>query len=119
MHFGRSKWEYPSSILGCHTRVLAVVQRFAAGAVAASPQFTITLDGEGVDLTAEELALDFGWEDREAASAFQTEIMPLLSASPLFRLALSALVEKQQHLRLVEPGRLTAVEPGIAPAARS
>lgn len=49
LHFGRSVRSYHCALLGTRTSVVACVQQFARGAVATSPQFLLTLDGEGVE----------------------------------------------------------------------
>lgn len=118
LHFGRSDWKYHCGLLGRCTRVLACVQRFAAGAVARSPQFLLTLDGEGVDLSAADAGLDFDWGDQSAdpeslaeALHFQRGVMPLLYDSPAFQRAAAEVVSHLRHLRVVAPDTLRRVEP--------
>jgi hypothetical protein len=125
LHFGRSGWSYHCDLLGRRTKILASVERFAAGAVAESPRFLLTLDGEGVGLTEAEAGLDFRWGDRPAdplvaaeALHFQREIMPLLYDSPAFQRAAAEVVARQRHLRVVASGKLGRAEPGAAPDRR-
>ena len=122
LHFARSNGFYHCDLFGRACNVLACVQRFAAGAVAESPRFLLTLDGEGVELPDLEARLDFAWGDRPAdperaivAQRFQREVMPLLHASPAFQRAVAEVVMHGRHLRAVAPGKLELAEPGAAP----
>ena len=99
LHFARTGWEYQSELLGRRTEILACVQRFAAGGVAQSPQFLLTLDGEGVEFSAEETGLDFQWGQQPAvpellteALHFQREVLPLLHISKAFQRATERLM---------------------------
>jgi hypothetical protein len=121
LHFGRSAQFYHCDLLGRRTDILASVQRFAAGAVAESPRFILTLDGEGVELAEAEAGLDFRWGDRPAdpelvaeALHFQREIMPLVYDSAAFQRAAAEVVARQRHRRLVASGKLQSAEPGAA-----
>jgi hypothetical protein len=58
MHFGRAAVAYDCDLLGRCTNIFARVQHFDTGAVAQSPAYTLTLDGEGVEMR---LWLDCGW----------------------------------------------------------
>jgi hypothetical protein len=120
LHFGRSGWSYQCDLLGCRTDILACIQRFAAGAVAESPRYLLTLDGEGVELSEAEAGLDFRWGDCTAdqglvaaARHFQRQIMPLLYESPAFQRAVAEVVVCQRHLLVVASGKLA--EPDAAP----
>jgi hypothetical protein len=121
LHFGRSAWSYHCDLLSRRTEMLACVQRFAARAIAASPWFLLTLDGEGVELPETDAGLDFQWGDRPAdpdlaaeALHFQREVMPLLNDSPAFQRAVAEVVARQRHLRLVASGKLNRAEPGTS-----
>lgn len=114
LHIGRSARSYHCELLDRRTDILACVQWFATGAVAESPQFLLTLDGEGVELPAAEVGLDFRWGDRPAdpelaaaARQFQRDVMPLLYDSPAFQRAAAELLARQRYLRVVAPGKLT------------
>src|SRR5207247_2076508 len=63
LHFGRSNWSYLCDLLGRPTDILTCVQQFAVGALALSPRFLLTLDGEGVKLPEEDAGLDCRWGD--------------------------------------------------------
>ena len=96
---------------------MASAQRFAAGAVARSPQFLLTLDGEGVELAVDKAELTFGWGRLPADAEFvaeslhlQREIMPLLYNSSAFQQAVAEIVARQRHLRVVAWGKLSRVE---------
>ena len=87
---------------------MACVQRFAAGAVARSPKFILTLDGEGVEFPDEVLLLDFDWgrtpnkaKMQAEALDFQQVVMPLLHSNRDFQTAVWEIVQNQQHLRMV------------------
>jgi hypothetical protein len=119
LHFGRSGWSYRCDLLGRRTNILACVQQFAAGAVAVSPRFLLTLDGEGVELSQAEAGLDFRWGNRPAdpelataAPRFQREVMPLLYASLAFQRAAAEVVARQRHLRVTPSGKLGRAEQG-------
>jgi hypothetical protein len=115
LHFGRAAVAYDCELLGRQTDVLAVVQHFAAGAAARSPQYVLTLDGEGVERSMSDLKLDFRW-DRDAdddqlagdARHFQREVMPLVHDSPAMQHAVAEIVHRDRHLRLVAAGKLRA-----------
>lgn len=113
LHFGRAAVAYDCELLGRRSEVFAVVQHFGAGAVARSPQYVLTLDGEGVDRPARDLGLDCRWgrdagdaELADDARRFQREVMPLLYDSPAMQGALAEIVNRGRHLRWVAPGRL-------------
>ncbi len=113
LHFARSGLEYDCQLLRGATLVLAAVQCFAAGVLAVSEQFVLTLDGEGVELPDEALLLDFDWgckpDDSKLqadARAFQQNVMPLLHDSRDFQKAVWEIVDRQQHLRMVASDKL-------------
>jgi hypothetical protein len=119
LHFGRSDMSYHCELLGRRTDILACIQWFIAGAIAKSPQFILTLDGEGVELAPNEPRLDFASGQGTTASEvladahyFQREVMPLLYDSPPFQRAAAEVVRCQQHLRVVTLGQLVQREPG-------
>jgi hypothetical protein len=105
--------DYHCELLGRRTSILARIQRFARGAVADSPRFILTLDGEGVELPDEELRLDFTWGERagepdflDEARHFQQEVMPLLHKDPEFQQAAAEVVHRQRYLRVAAAGKL-------------
>jgi hypothetical protein len=106
LHFARSGVSYPCRLLGRPSDILACVQRFAAGAVATSPRFVLTLDGDGVELP-DAAPLDFAWAAGAAGADFQRAIVPLLHASTAFQAAAAEVVRYQRHLRVVASGRAT------------
>ena len=122
LHFGRSDRTYQSGLLGRRTDILASVQRFSAGAMAQSVRFLLTLDGEGVEVSAEELVLDCRWDGHSEfaelthqAQHLQQEIMPLLKNSPVFQMAAAEIVARQRYLQVIAPGRLRRAEPSPEP----
>ena len=117
LHFGRCAVCYPCELLGRPTDILACLQWFAAWAVTKSPQFLLTLDGEGVNLPAAVPPPDFAWgrgADPSEAAHFQRSVMPLLYDSPVFQSAAAEVVRSQRHLRVVTSGWLAEAEPGAA-----
>ncbi|HEX5271814.1 MAG TPA: hypothetical protein VFW33_15055 [Gemmataceae bacterium] len=113
MHFGRSRWVYRCELLDRETDMLACVRRFGVGAVAQSPRFLLTLDGEGVELPADGAGVDYRWGQHgeraklaDDAGYFQREVMPLLHDSPEFQRAVAAVVSGQRHWRVVAVGKL-------------
>ena len=110
MHFGRAALRYQCELLGRETDVFASIHRFARGCIARSPQFVLTLDGEGVDLPISELSLDCHWDSDEEVSAdakhFQASIMPLVYDSPAMQGAVAELVRAGRYVRRVAPGKL-------------
>lgn len=112
MHFGRSQWVYRCELLDREIDILACVQRFDVGAVAQSPRFLLTLDGEGVELPAG-AGVDYRWGQHDEgakladdARHFQREVMPLLHDSPEFQRAVAAVISGQWHWRVVAVGKL-------------
>ena len=103
LHFARGGASYRCRLLGQPTDVLACVQRFAAGAVATSPRFVLTLDGEGVELS-DAAPLDFAWAGGPEAADFQRAVVPALHDSPAFQAAAAMVVRSQRHLRVVASG---------------
>jgi hypothetical protein len=119
LHFGRADWVYHCKLLGRDIDILACIRRFGAGAVAQSASFLLTLDGEGVELSAEQTGLNFRWgEDSEGmelateARSFQREVVPLLFDSSVFQQAAAEIVSAQRYLRVVEAGKLRRTESG-------
>jgi hypothetical protein len=117
LHFGRSSWVYHCELLARRTDVLVCVQRFSVGAMAQSPRFLLTLDGEGVELSAEEVEMDFRWGQRPEvadlvaeALHFQREIMPLLHDNSAFQQAAAEIVARQRYSRVAASGKLTRAE---------
>jgi hypothetical protein len=106
LHFARGGASYPCQLLGRTTNVLGCLQRFAAGAVATSRRFTLTLDGEGVVLL-DDAPLDFTWADIPASVAFQQSVVPELYANLAFQEAASEVIRHERHLRVVVAGRTT------------
>ncbi|MEX2214549.1 MAG: hypothetical protein WD768_10500 [Phycisphaeraceae bacterium] len=113
MHFGRGTVEYDCEMLGRCTNIFAVVQHLERGGVAKSPQYILTLDGEGVDRPVSDLALDFLWSGiagvpgfADEAIRFQQEVIPLLHSSEPMQLAVATIVQSDRHLRLVAPNKL-------------
>ena len=85
MHFGRIATEYTCELLGIRTNVVTVIRAFAAGGVARSPQFVITLDGEILDEPIADLNINFDWGGKDSneklrahAKLLQTNVVPLL-----------------------------------------
>ena len=112
LHVGRSGCHYHCELLGRNTNILACLQRFAAGGLAESPPFLLTLDGEGVELSDLAVGLDFQWPGCLEADAahFQQEVLPLLHRSVAFQRAAAEVVARQQHLGMVAPGKLIRVD---------
>lgn len=108
LHFGPSPWTYYCELLRCRTDVLGCIQRFAAGGVARSSRYVLTLDGEGVEIP--EAKLDFRWRDRAVAIQFQREVMPLLHESSDFQFAAWEVVDSQRHRRLAPMEKLVKAD---------
>ncbi len=91
LHFARGKASYPCRLLGRPTDILACFQRFTVGAVATSPQFVLTLDGDSVELSVA-MPLDFAWAGTPAADDFQRTVVPALHESLTFQAAVSEVI---------------------------
>lgn len=107
MHFGRSALNYPCELLGRASNILASIQLLKAGVNTVPPRFMLTLDAEGVELSPNELRMNYRWnmdckspEMNADALHFQQEIMPLIYDSELFQTTVRHIVEKQAYLRM-------------------
>lgn len=104
MHFGRSAVNYHCELLGRMSNVLAAIQLLQAGVTTVTPRFLLTLDAEGVELSPNELRMNYRWNlksdcaDMNAeALHFQQEIMPLIYDSETFQKTVRHIVEKQAY----------------------
>lgn len=116
MHFCRANLLYDCQLLGRPIDIFANIQQFSPGARAESPPFLLTLDGEGVPDSANQIQFDGSWgiktgdsELIEAARHFQHEVMPLLHNSDRFNSAVREIVYRSQYLSVVDSNRLRMV----------
>jgi len=106
MHFGRSALSYHCELLGRASNILASIQLLQAGVTTVTPRFMLTLDAEGVELSPNELRMNYRWNlnsdstDMNADTLhFQQEIMPLIYDSETFQHTVRHIVEKQAYIR--------------------
>jgi hypothetical protein len=116
MHIARSAIEYHCVLLGKNTSLLLNIQSFLPGVWANSPEFILTLDGEGVDLSSQALLLDSKWglhsEDKrlqDQARSIQRKVLPIMQSSPKLQDAIWEIMTSRSHLQLVDPSKLKSI----------
>jgi hypothetical protein len=103
LHFARSDRFYYCKLLTANTNIFACIRKFAPWAVMKSPNYCLTLEGEGVDYSVIESGLTFSWNDAQTqAKAFQATVVPRLHENADFQRACASIVNLECHWRIVE-----------------
>jgi hypothetical protein len=119
-HVVRGELEYDSVLLGRRTNLLFVIRKFGPGASRESPDFYITLDGEGLCHELCPVRFEGDWGERGGDPLLETEashirdgVVPLLRRSEEFQKGVAAVVRRQEYGKVAEAGRFAKISGGL------